>query len=69
MPACREAWAAPPSPSRRLDLNSTTDWKFRLFDKPESVPAGVTCAEFDDKDWAKVRNELVVVWRGERRRT
>ena len=47
--------AAPPSPSRRLDLNSTTDWKFRLFDKPESLPAGVTSAEFDDKDWAKVR--------------
>ena len=34
--------APPPSPSRRLDLNSTTEWKFRLFDKPESLPAGVT---------------------------
>ena len=55
-----------PSPSRRLDLNSTTKWKFRLFDKPESLPAGVTSAEFDDKDWAKV-SISALVWEGERR--
>ena len=52
--------AAPPSPSRRLDLNSTTDWKFRLFDKPESLPAGVTAAAYDDKDWAKVRKAAAI---------
>lgn len=42
------------APSRRLDLNSTTEWRFKLYDKPESLPDGVTCPEFDDKDWAKV---------------
>ncbi|MDG3087339.1 beta-galactosidase [Vibrio hannami] len=38
--------------SSRVSLNG--EWKFNLFDKPESVPAQFTQNNFDDSEWSKI---------------
>lgn len=39
--------------SRKLSLDSS-DWKFHLFDQPESVPTTVSYKDYDDSSWAEV---------------
>ncbi|WP_375752984.1 beta-galactosidase [Vibrio sp. HN007] len=38
--------------SSRVSLNG--EWKFSLFDKPESVPAQFTQISFDDSEWKEI---------------
>ena len=44
--------AALPARKRALSLNGA--WRFKLYDQPEAVPAGVWEEGFDDGDWADV---------------
>ena len=49
--------AALPARKRVLSLNGA--WRFKLYDQPEAVPAGVWEEGFDDGDWADVSYCLI----------
>ena len=48
-----EGPSAAPTPAV-LRLSSTSDWRFKLFDKPEEVPEQFSRPEYDDGDWHQV---------------
>jgi len=41
-------------PSRKRVLSLNGAWRFKLYDQPEAVPAGVWDEGFDDDEWADV---------------
>ncbi len=56
--AALQYFSGSPQPSlqpRIITLNSDTgDWRFRLFDKPESVTKDFWESKFDSSEWEKV---------------